>query len=224
MTQLSLIVTVLDSHEVVRRQLLHLERVLPDSCELILVDDGSDPPLQAGCDSVDKTFVFRLHCTHDHRPWTQPKARNVGAGLARSDRLLFFDVDHIVTRGVLRACLDYVGDKLHWTRRPGVLDEEGTVVTDRQVLLAHGLKEDAPSVHPNSFLIRAELFRRLGGYDERFCGRYGGDDLDFNGRYDRLCREGQARPAEVRGEGFYYPDPGRTKDLFHPLARDPQGC
>ena len=43
--KLSLIVSVLESYEVVRRQLLHLSRLLTPECELILVDDGSEPSL-----------------------------------------------------------------------------------------------------------------------------------------------------------------------------------
>jgi predicted glycosyltransferase involved in capsule biosynthesis len=218
----SLIVNVLESYEVVQRQLLHLGRVLTPECELIVVDDGSVPSLEAVCAGVPKPFAFRLHCTNDRRPWTQPRARNIGARLAQAPWVLFFDIDHIVTQDVLGHCLAYEGDKLHWTRRPGVLDEEGRIVTEREVLRAHGMTDEQPSVHGNSFLIRRGLFERLGGYRERFCGRYGGDDVDFNARYDQLCRDGLARPAEVRGEGYYYPDPAFTKDLFHSLKREPR--
>jgi predicted glycosyltransferase involved in capsule biosynthesis len=221
MPSLSLIVAVLDSHEVVRRQLLHLGRILPPECELILVDDGSDPPLEGACAGARNDMDFTLLATRDRRPWTQPRARNRGAALARADRLLFFDIDHILTRELVEGCLSYAGDKLHWVRRPGVLDAEGRVVTDRGVLVEHGLRDDRPSVHANSFLIRRRLFELLGGYDERFCGRYGGDDIDLNRRYDLLCVRGLARPAEVAGEGFVYPDPGRdVKGLFHSLGRD----
>jgi hypothetical protein len=222
MKKLSLIVNVLESYPVVRRQLLHLGRILTPECELILVDDGSSPPLKDTCDAVAKPYDFVLESTHDRRPWTQPRARNIGASLARAPKLLFFDIDHILTEEVVGLCLGYAGDKLHWTRRPGILDEEGKVVTDRDVLLAHGLTDESPGVHANSFLIRRHLFDLVGGYDERFCGRYGGDDIDFNARYDRLCREGRARPAEVRGEGYYYPNPARVKELFHPLRREPR--
>jgi hypothetical protein len=219
--RLSLIVNVLESYEVVRRQLLHLGRILPEGCEVILVDDGSSPSLQETCEGMQKPFPFTLHCTNDRRPWTQPRARNIGAGLAQAPWLLFFDIDHILTAELLALCLEYTGDKLHWVRRPGVIDEEGRVVSDRAELLRHGLKEEAPAVHANSFLIRAELFQHLGGYDERFCGRYGGDDIDFNERYEQLCAMGQARPAEVRGEGYYYPDPAHVSQLFHRLRRVP---
>jgi hypothetical protein len=130
MKQLSLIVSVLDSHEVVRRQLLHGNRLLTPACELILVDDGSVPPLQATCDGVPKEYAFRLLATHDHRPWTQPRARNIGAALATAPRLLFFDIDHILTAEVMDLALHFRGDKLHWHRRPGVLDRAGHLATD----------------------------------------------------------------------------------------------
>ena len=221
MKQLSLIVAVLESYEVVRRQLLHLERVLTPSCELILVDDGSDPPLQATCDAVKKTYSFTLYCTQDRRPWTQPRARNLGAALAQADKLLFFDIDHVITPDILEECLRYPGDKLHWFRKQALLDEHGDLVTDPATLVAHGGKEPEHNVHSNSFLIRREFFQRLGGYDERFCGRYGGDDVDFNFRYARLCNEGVAWPVDVRGEGYVIS--GREhngKPLFHSLPRD----
>ena len=38
-------------------------------------------------------------------------------------------------------------------------------------------------------------------------------------RYEQLCARGLARPAEVRGEGYFYPDPAYLKTLFHPLPR-----
>lgn len=223
MKRLSLIVSVLESYEVVRRQLLHFQRVLTPECEMILVDDGSEPSLEAVCAAVPKTYAFTLHLTRDRRPWTQPKARNIGASLARADKLLFFDVDHIVTEEVVRLALEYESDKLHWVRRPAILDEDGRIVTVRQTLAKYGLTDDRPSVHGNSFVIRRSLFEALGGYDERFCGRYGGDDVDFNERYEALCREGRARPAEVRGLGYVYPDPARdVQAIFHSL-RDCRG-
>jgi hypothetical protein len=220
MTRLSLIVNVLESYEVVRRQLLHLGRFLGPECELIVVDDGSVPSLQETCGAVDKPFPFRLHRTGDRRPWTQPRARNIGAALAVAPRLLFFDIDHILTEEIIARCLAYEGDRLHWVRLPGALDGEGQLVTDRQTLTQeYGLTGQAEGVHANSFLIRKDLFEQLGGYDERYCGRYGGDDIDFGARYERLCQAGRARPAQVQGLGYFFPDPARVPHLFHSLRR-----
>jgi len=45
--KLSIIIPVLNSHEIVRRQIKHFKKMdLPDDVELIIVDDGSDPPLE----------------------------------------------------------------------------------------------------------------------------------------------------------------------------------
>ena len=47
--KLSIVVAVLDSHAIVRRQYYYFQRMgLPESVELILVDDGSNPPLTNG--------------------------------------------------------------------------------------------------------------------------------------------------------------------------------
>jgi predicted glycosyltransferase involved in capsule biosynthesis len=223
MKKLSIIVAVLDSHEVVRRQLLHLDRVLSADCELIMIDDGSVPPLCNVWESVKKSFDGVLHATNDRRPWTQPRARNIGARLACADRLLFFDIDHILTANVIDACVSYPGDMLRWIRRPAILDADGRIVTNREQLVAHGMTDDSPSVHMNSFMIRKPLFERLGGYDERFCLRYGGDDVDFHRRYEHLCRMGLARQPEVRGAGYVSPDPATdVMKLFHSLSREPE--
>jgi hypothetical protein len=221
--RMSLIVAAYQSHEVVRRQILHLDRLLGPDFELILVDDGSDPPFLPIVEALRPRFALTLIATGDRRPWTQPRARNLAAARTRSPRLLFFDVDHIVTAEVLRACLEGDEDKLHWVRHPGVLDARGDLTTARDVLLAHGMTDGGPSVHANSFMIRAPLFAALGGYDERFCGRYGGDDVDINARYDRLCVAGGARRASVSpAVGYVFPDPARdVAGLFHPLPRTP---
>jgi hypothetical protein len=144
----------------------------------------------------------------------------MGAFLARANKLLFFDIDHIITTEIIRTCLAYQGDKMHWLRRPGILDQEGNVVVDREILIEYGLTNDFPSVHLNSFMIRKDLFQLLDGYDESFCGRYGGDDVDFNQRYQRLCRAGSARVEEVLSEGYVFPNPSDDpKKLFHSLKK-----
>ena len=78
--KISIVIAILDSHEVVRRQIAHFKKMdLPDSVEFIFVDDGSEPPLTGEMRNL--TFYY----THDKRPWTQGLARNLGATNAKGE-------------------------------------------------------------------------------------------------------------------------------------------
>src|SRR5512139_22523 len=116
---LSVIVPVLNSHEIVRRQLLHWNRIrVPDDVEILYVDDGSDPPISTNGTQVPS---LRLTATQDFRPWTWALARNRGAKEALGDWFLMADLDYIISRELLDQCRTFRGDKLRFRRQFGVL-------------------------------------------------------------------------------------------------------
>ena len=97
--KVSIVSAVLDSHEVVRRQILHFKKMdLPDDVEIIFVDDGSNPPL-AFPDCGLKAFT--IYATGNKGKWTQPAARNYGARKAKGEFLLVTDIDHILSRKLI---------------------------------------------------------------------------------------------------------------------------
>lgn len=163
--KLSIVIPVLNSHEIVRRQLLHFYNIgLPGDTELILVDDGSDPPIENNFSQLAK-----IHRTNDFRPWTWALARNAGARISQGDYLLMFDLDHIVTRKLIDFVRGFKGHKVQFLREIGVLDEKGRFTQDRDELLKYGLpKENSLKVGPlpNNFAMRRDLFWELGGYRE----------------------------------------------------------
>ena len=192
--KVSIIIPVLNSKEVVRRQLLHFDRMeLPDDVELILVDDGSDPPLDvpAKITSIvtpasrsmsvsDSPFSFRLtvHQTNDTRPWTWALARNEGARLAKGQYLLMTDIDHILSRELIEDARTFGEQKLHFKREFGILDEDGRFSQDMDVLMSYGLKASQFKRNglrigplPNNFCMRADVFWELGGYVEHLVER-----------------------------------------------------
>jgi glycosyltransferase involved in cell wall biosynthesis len=226
--KLSLVIPVLDSHEIVRRQLLHFERIgLPVDTELILVDDGSDPPIATRQCRVPVI----IHRTHDTRPWTWALARNAGARIASGEYLLMFDLDHIVTRELLDFVHGFGGHKVQFLREMAVLDEEGRFTQDRDVLERYGLpRKNGLQVGPlpNNFAMRRDLFWELGGYREDLVERaypQGEDRLWKKTWYEYQRRSGNQadrhRPTiyvfpvgKLVGDVDYNP-----QGLFHGLTR-----
>jgi glycosyltransferase involved in cell wall biosynthesis len=178
--KLSIIIPVLDSHLALRRQLLHMERDgLPPDTEFILVDDGSDPPIEN-----TSSLPITIQRTGDTRPWTWALARNVGARMAQGQYLLMFDLDHIVTRKLLDFVVTTDYPKVQFKRELAVLDERGVLTQDRDILESYGLPRKARlrlESHHNSFAMRRDLFWELGGYREDLIGREypQGEDSDF---------------------------------------------
>jgi glycosyltransferase involved in cell wall biosynthesis len=219
----ALIIAVLESYEYVRRQLLWLNKFMPDfpQWEVIFVDDGSDPeiPFMDGLN-----FTYRLFRTHDKRDWSQPCARNFGAKNTAAKYLLFTDIDHMISCAAIQACSVFDGDKLHFQRIRGILDEFGGLRLDRKSLDAAGCTEDEFSrvdEHYNTFMIRRSVFDLLNGYDEKFCGKYGGDDTDFSNRYGALHAQGKCKRSVGKAALIYVaPCPKEDRaELFHGIRR-----
>ena len=65
--KVSVVISVYQSYEIVRRQLIHFQKMnLP--FELIIVDDGSEPPIEGAS-----------YQTGNKLAWTQGLGRNLGA-------------------------------------------------------------------------------------------------------------------------------------------------
>lgn len=225
--KLSIIIPVLNSHEVLRRQLLHFDRMkLPPNTELIIIDDGSDPPLRNT--TLSPVLIFQ---TGDTRPWTWALARNLGARMASGEYLLMFDVDHILTREALDAVRAFTGVKMRFKRQFGVLDENGVLTQDRRVLEEYGLPASRPLTFPplpNNFVMRRDVFWEIGGYREDLVEKpypQGEDRLWKKAWHDYMRRTGvQEHPHSptlyMFPNGKWCGDvDADPKGLFHRLTR-----
>ena len=130
--KLSIIVPVLNSHEIVRRSLLHYRKMnLPDDVEILYIDDGSDPPIEY---DIPNPLIalrnFRILKTNDKRDWTWALARNFGAKKAKGEYLLMCDLDYIIPKKAIECALEFTGDKLRFKREFGILDETGDFTQD----------------------------------------------------------------------------------------------
>jgi glycosyltransferase involved in cell wall biosynthesis len=236
--KVSIVIAVLDSHEIVKRQLLYFRRLdLPDDVEIIIVDDGSSPPIQAPDPPLKNTTLIE---TKDKRRWTQGLARMKGIGIAKGEYVFCTDIDHIISKEAIEFARSFDGDKAIFQRRFAYLDGGGILVTDRDKVIAWGLLPRAirdsnlsDGVHGNTWLMRRSLFIELGGYDLRRCNsgtHLQGEDRKFNSVYSRAVREGRAK-AQIAGPAIYFFPMGKyhvngddnPHGLFHILYKEKWG-
>jgi hypothetical protein len=199
---------------------------LPSDTELILVDDGSDPPIE----NTSDLFV-RIHCTRDTRPWTWALARNAGARIAYGEYLLMFDLDHILTREALHFIREFDGLKVQFKREFGVLDEEGYLTQDREVLASYGLPPGNSlkvGPLPNNFAMRRDLFWELGGYREDLVEKPypQGEDRAWRSTWRTYQEQTGAQVCPHRPTMYVFPTGKHCGDvdynphgLFHGLTR-----
>ena len=154
--------------------------------EVIVVEDGSSVP----CQEVVERYAQRLDVKYYTKPNSGPgQTRNYGAERASGEYLIVLDSDCVLPPGYLRA----VEDEL--TQRPcdafGGPDSAHPSFTPVQKAISYsmtsffttggirgGKKQLDKKFYPRSFNmgIRAEVYRRLGGFSPmRF-----GEDIDFS--------------------------------------------
>jgi len=231
--KVSIIITVLNSHEVVRRQLLHFERIgIPADTEIIIVDDGSDPPIDCPWSSLPLILLQ----TNDKRAWTWALARNSGARIASGEYLIMVDLDHIITRELIDGVRGMTGEQhmMFW-REFAVLDERGTFVQDSDMLIKYGLTPKRIhdrgfklSPHRNQFAMHRDLFWKLNGYAEDRVGLPypQREDGDFSWRWDDLQAKEGITVAKCRPTLYMFPNGKYCGNvdhnpfgLFHNLSR-----
>jgi len=231
MMQVSIIIPVLNSHEVVRRHILHWERMnLPDDVEIIIMDDGSDPPLEFD------TSVAVFYQTNEKRPWTSSAARNRGAQIAKGRNLIMIDVDYILTEKLIMEVREFTGQRMQFIREFGVLDEDGRFTQEKEALLDYGLlpsryEQRGPRLppHPNSYAMNRDVFFAIGGYNEKlvFGHRYPqGEDNGFKKAWTRWAKANGCWSDAYRPTIYMFPSGQFCGDvdynphgLFHTLSR-----
>lgn len=215
--KISIVIPVLNSHEVVRRQIEHFKKMnLSDDIEIIFMDDGSNPPLaeKVTWGDVDGFKNFNIYATGEKRPWTECLARNKGAKVARGEYLLMTDIDHILTRELIDGVYKFEGDMMSFPRFLAILDEEGNFTQNVEVLFKYGLSRQFykrrglnAGRHGNSFAIRKAIFDEMGGYSERVVLRpwHEGADRYFKREWRKGVAAGRWKQEESGPPMYTFP-------------------
>jgi glycosyltransferase involved in cell wall biosynthesis len=233
MVKLSIIIPTLDSHEVLRRQLLHFNNIgIAEDTEIIIVDDGSNPPLE-----YKGELPVSIYATCDTRPWTWAIARNTGARFAKGEYLLMFDIDHIVSKELIDDVRSFGGQKMQFKREFGVLTEDGSFTQDLDTLIEYGFPKErfkdrglVISPLPNNFAMRKDVFFEIGGYREDLVEKPypQGEDRLFKKKWYEWERAGKGNVHTERPTIYMFPNGYLCGDksvdynpfgLFHKLSR-----
>ena len=167
--------------------------------DVIIIDDCSPrwPAIDALKSPALSEFIknvnIRLYRTKVDVAWNQDFCRNLGAYAAKTDWLLLTDIDHLVPESTIKAAFE--------------INCKTFVVYKFQRINAPDYSPYKP--HPNSWLMSAEFYRRIGGYDERFAGWYGSDG-DFRDRVAKHAAIEEIQAPLIRVPREVIPDASTT--------------
>jgi len=170
---------------------------------------------------------IRIVRTNDKRPWTQPKARNIGASHAKGDVLLFTDIDHIIDKKAVDFGRNFKYDYGRFYRELGVLEEDGNFTQDYAVLAEWGIKKNRGlhiGCHVLSMYIKADVFNSVGGFREKLTSYPTHDDGNMK---RKLSKNGFVKcPDDERPKIYMIPNGRYSGDkndnphgYFHELCR-----
>lgn len=162
MAKISVIIPTLNEEKLIEHTLKNVRKVAPEA-EVIVVDGGSK----------DKTVqIAKKYAKVFHARGTIATARNVGAGEATGEILLFLDADTILTR-------EFIDETLKYMRVPEVVGTGGMIMPLKTSLLTEMVFYFFNILIMLSFLYwrpvlagtcvayKKKYFMEVGGFDEQ---------------------------------------------------------
>lgn len=148
----------------------------PEGIQILVVDDGSPEPAKPIIDANASESLLKriaLYRILVDIPWNREEARNLGARQAATDWIIQIDIDHVLPAASAQALCELKPDPKHWYRFPrwrkGRADE-----TRKKDALSPDVEFGRIKPHIDSYLVRKEMYLKVGGYDLAFCGCLGG--------------------------------------------------
>jgi GT2 family glycosyltransferase len=175
--------------------------------DVIVADDGSDPPARGVVDHLRDELPFSVACVAQaDEGFRKARIQNLAAARTEADLLIFLDGDCVPYRNLVEVYRRYarpdefmtgavssLGKKLTRDLTPEIvrrgLHEQR--IRRREVLRLYSIhlknlwhrggKKTRPRIRGANFAVCSSLYRRVDGYDEVFLG-YGEEDSDLRNR------------------------------------------
>ena len=175
--KLSVIIPAYNQDELIK---YHVEfcmksTLVPD--EIIVVNDGGADTLKDILKGIEKKTNLIYAKIDQNIEWNQPGARNLGVWLSRGDYLAMEDADHFPPD-------TYYEDAFK-------LDRDIVIAHNRRFINFDDLRQGnfenwkRQGTHRFVSVMKREVYLKLKGFDERFCGLYGWDVPDWIRRCNR---------------------------------------
>ncbi|HEC64672.1 MAG TPA: glycosyltransferase family 2 protein [bacterium] len=179
--KLSCVISAFDHHDITAvhvREMMNAT-VMPD--EIIVVNDGGTPDLLDKLKKLEKKTKIIYARIKENIEWNYNGACNLGFYLSTGDFVGFEDNDNIPHKDFYQQALDLFKTVPEIGRITGELrlhintEDLKNPVEEWKITGTRGPNQ-------GTCIMRRELFLKVKGYDERFCGRYGWMYYDWKHR------------------------------------------
>jgi glycosyltransferase involved in cell wall biosynthesis len=211
MQKISVIITVYNRVNLLRKALISLnnQSVAPD--ELIISDDGSDEDIPDSISDIISDLSFKVkYVKQENKGFRLARCRNNGIRISKGDLLIFIDQDIICTENLLKTCSQNQSPKRFITsHRINLTEVQSERITEEIIgenrfmqqiekkqlddLLKEYRKDKfyyylhkissvrKPKLKGQTHAINREDFELVNGYDENYVG-WGNEDDDMGRR------------------------------------------
>jgi len=226
MNTCTMLVCVLESYEVVKRQVQYWKSLnFPEGFEIMMMDDGSKPPIKV--DTNGLKCKFTLIREKENIPWEHTYKKNhLVKDVIKTDAILFVPIDHMISQSIVDLAVNLPEPenvRVYFPRQKAILDEQGNLTQDFRQLRLHGMREycdmeqrtlkSVPAAC-DICLMRRRTWLLCGGYK----GGRGSDVL--------LYRRMMAETVTYEGPTLYcwpFARISANNDLFHHLYHKAMG-
>lgn len=205
MTRAAVVIPVYNRSSVLERTLAALETQDHDDLIVVVADDGSEEDIAGLVDLWNPTFPKR-YVRQDHDGFGAGRARNLGAGSADADVVIFLDSDGITAPDYVSRHVEHhrngkravvIGRRVHLvgaaleprelaaridlTRLPQKARGDFRTILARRTGRLRRTDEGYRAFVSSNVSMPMSLFRETGGFDERFRW-WGSEDTEFGWR------------------------------------------